>query len=83
MVNIREAQIYQDTLGKIIFCVVRRNVYSKDDRIGLLQETRKRVGEKTDVVIECAAKLRRSSTEKLRFFIVSELPGGKLNGVLR
>lgn len=82
MVNIREAQIYQNTPGKIVIYVVRGDRYLKDDEATLLQETRKRVGEETVIAIKYVAKLRRSPTEKLRF-VVSELPEGKLNGVLQ
>jgi len=77
MMNIREAQIYQKRPGEIIIRVVRSSHYTDADEAKLLRETRKRVGNDTDIFIEYVEALERSSTGKLRF-VISEIPEGQL-----
>lgn len=77
MVNIREAQIYQRHPGKVIIRVVRGEKYTQKDEAGLLLETKKRVGNQTNIHFEYVEKLQRSATGKLRF-VVSELKEGKI-----
>lgn len=77
MMNIREAQIYQKRPGEITIRVVRGSHYTDVDEAALLRETRKRVGDETDIFIEYVEKLGRSRTGKLRF-VISEIPEGQL-----
>ena len=80
MVNIREAQIYQREPGVITLRVVRRAGYSEVDERRLLEETRKRVGDDTEIRVEYWERLERSRTGKLRF-VVSDIASGKLSSV--
>jgi phenylacetate-CoA ligase len=78
LVHIREAQIYQNEIGKITFRVVPLKAYrSSVDESKLISETRKRLGQDTEIQIEYVDQLRRTSTGKLRF-VVSELESGKV-----
>ena len=77
MLNIREAQVFQDTPGEIVIRIVRGQCYTDADEQSLLRETRKRIGEDCGILINYTDELERSSTGKLRF-VVSNLKDGKL-----
>lgn len=77
MVAIHEAQIYQDTPGRIIVRVVRRSGYGQQDEAALLREFHKRTGDLAEVQIEYVDRLERSPSGKLRF-VVSALREGRL-----
>ena len=77
MVNVREAQIVQRQAGEMTIRVVRLSGYTPADERALLHETRKRVGDETDVRLEYVDRLERSPIGKLRF-VVSEIPEGRL-----
>jgi len=79
MINIREAQIYQNRLDGIIIRIVCGEGYTDSDERQLLAETRKRVGDDTEVAFEYVERLERSRTGKLRL-VVSELSSGQLTG---
>ena len=78
LVNIRAAQIFQKEAGEITIRVVRGIHYADKDEQMLLGETRKRVGEETDVLLEYVEDLERSRSGKLRF-VVSEIREAQLN----
>jgi phenylacetate-CoA ligase len=80
MIHIREAQIYQNRLDGIVIRIVRGDDYGHADERQLLAETRKRVGDDTEISLEYVERLERSRTGKLRF-VVSELSSGKSNGI--
>lgn len=77
MVNIREAQIYQNKVGEITIRVVRGEHYTANDEAALIHEARQRVGDGAEILIEYVPKLERSRTGKLRF-VVSDIPEGQL-----
>jgi phenylacetate-CoA ligase len=77
LVNIREAQIVQKKAGEVIIRVVKGKDYSEKDTIALLQETSKRMGDDTDILIEHLDSLPRGPSGKMRF-VVSEISAGKL-----
>ncbi|MBN2474001.1 MAG: phenylacetate--CoA ligase family protein [Pirellulales bacterium] len=77
LVNIREAQIHQRQVGAITLRVVRGQAYGPADEQRLLQETRQRLGEQTEVTIEYVDALQRSASGKLRV-VVSDLEQGRL-----
>jgi len=77
LINIREAQIYQQRAGEITIRVVRRDGYTPADEEQLLRETRQRIGQDTKVLIQYVDGLERSPTGKLRF-VISDLQEGKL-----
>lgn len=78
LVQIREAQIYQDTPGVIIVRVVRNPSYGPADERQLLAEFRKRVGAEAEVRIEYLDALARTTSGKLRF-VISDIEEGKLS----
>jgi phenylacetate-CoA ligase len=75
--NVREAQIRQSRPGAITIHVVRMPGYTERDEQTILLETKKRVGNETDVKLEYVDRLERSPIGKLRF-VVSEIPEGSL-----
>jgi phenylacetate-coenzyme A ligase PaaK-like adenylate-forming protein len=77
MVNVREAQIVQRHAGEMTLRVVRLSGYTPADESALLRETRKRVGDETDVRLEYVDRLERSPIGKLRF-VISDIPEGRL-----
>lgn len=82
MVNVREAQIYQPEVGKLVFRIVRRSEYGAADEAALLAEARKRVGDGAEICIDYVDRVERSRTGKLRF-VVSDIPGGKIEAAGR
>lgn len=77
MMNIREAQVYQEVPGEIIIRIVRGEGYTNADEESLLRETRKRIGEDCDILVDYVEELERSSIGKLRF-VISKVEDGKL-----
>jgi len=67
MGQIREAQIFQDTPGVLVYRIVRRCGYSQSDEEQLLVETRRRIGRKADVRIQYVESLPKTNNGKLRF----------------
>jgi phenylacetate-CoA ligase len=72
MVNVREAQIRQSRPGAITIHVSRLPEYTEADERALIAETRKRVGDGTEVRLEYVDRLERSTIGKLRL-VVSEI----------
>jgi phenylacetate-CoA ligase len=72
MVNVREAQIRQSRPGAITLHVSRLPEYTEADERALMAETRKRVGDGTEVRLEYVERLERSAIGKLRL-VVSEI----------
>jgi phenylacetate-CoA ligase len=79
MVNIGEAQIYQEKPGEIVLRVVKGGGYSEVDEEQLISETQKRVGKDTSIIIQYLSRLERSSTGKLRF-VISKIPQAQILG---
>ena len=77
LVNIREAQIFQDVPGRIQIRIVRGASYGENDEKRLHAEMRKRLGAETEVKIEYWKSLPRASGGKLRF-VISSLHGGRI-----
>jgi len=77
LINIREAQIYQQQPGEIILRVVKGKNFSQKDEDTLLVESRKRVGDDTHIDIDYVDAIERSKRGKLRF-VVSDVPEGRL-----
>jgi len=80
MTSIREAQIIQREIGRIIVHVVKAGNYTHQDEVALRKEAVKRVGADTEVKIEYVDAITRTKTGKLRF-VVSEIPEGRLTEV--
>lgn len=77
MIRIREAQIHQKRPGEITIRVVRGTGYTQADEAALLRESRKRMGNDSEIRIEYLGNIERSSTGKLRF-VITEIPEGQL-----
>lgn len=77
LVNIREAQVCQETPGEIEIRVVRGAAYGASDETRLMAEMIKRLGKETKIGIKYCEALPRGSGGKLRF-VVSNLQKGKI-----
>jgi len=78
MVNIRECQVFQEHVGRVVFRVVRGKEYSEEDDKMLLREARKRLGDRTEMDIDYVEAIERTHRGKLRF-VVSKVPGAQIN----
>lgn len=76
-VNIREAQIYQEKPGEVVFRVVKSERYTMDDEHLLRQAVRERLGDDTVVHIEYIDAVQRTANGKVRL-VVSDIREGKL-----
>jgi phenylacetate-CoA ligase len=77
MLNIREAQLFQNIPGKLSVRIVKGPLYSMNDEERLYKELVKRVGNNMDIALAYVNELERSKTGKLRF-VVSEIEEGKI-----
>ena len=77
IMQIREAQIFQEIPGEIRLRVVKGNGYASAHEQRLLYETRMLVGSRTIVQIDYVERLPRSSSGKLRG-VVSTIPGARI-----
>jgi len=78
LVNIREAQIYQQTPGVVIFRVVPGRYYNGRDESLLRAEGAKRLGQDTEIIVDYVASISRGPTGKLRF-VLSDIPEAKIS----
>ncbi|MGZ8842236.1 MAG: phenylacetate--CoA ligase family protein [Pyrinomonadaceae bacterium] len=78
MLNIREAQIYQREVGKVVIRVVRGSEYREEDKQKLLAEAKGRLGDRAEIDVQYVEKLGRTRTGKLRL-VISELPGATVD----
>lgn len=81
MVNVQEAQIYQERPGALTLRVVRGTKFDAGDEQALRRETEKRVGDRTEIAIEYWESLPRSPMGKLRF-VVSDIAAGSIEADL-
>lgn len=79
MVNVLEAQINQSRTGELLIRVVRGHGYTDSDEATLIRETRRRVGNETNLSIEYVQNLERSKRGKLRF-VVSSIATAQVTG---
>ena len=82
LVNVREAQIFQETPGRISLRVVRGPNYREADEMQLRGETIKRLGSEMDIGIEYLESLPRGRGGKLRL-VVSTLGKSKIDTAAR
>jgi phenylacetate-CoA ligase len=73
-VRVREAQIYQPDLRRVVLRVVRREDYAVQDEASLVLEARQRLGDEIDIVVDYVPQLPRTAAGKLRF-VVSDVAG--------
>ncbi len=73
MTSIRECQIVQENLERLLFRVVRGPAYTAADEAALLLEAKRRLGSRIAIEIRYEEAIERTATGKLRF-VVSHLP---------
>lgn len=72
IVEVREAQFFQDKPGIIELRIVKGVLFTEQSERRVLAETRKRLGNRANVSIRYCERIERSATGKLRF-VVSEM----------
>ncbi len=72
VVDIKEAQIYQQSLEKIIIRLVKGNNFSASTESRILQEARQRIGNQANIRIEILPEIEKTSRGKLKF-VVSDI----------
>ena len=77
MVNIKECQIYQEHIERVIFKVVRGKKYTAKDEKMLLREARTRLGNQIEVDIDYVEAIERTKLGKLRF-VISKIPTAQI-----
>jgi len=80
MVNVRECQVFQEHVERIVFRVVRGKEYSKRDERMFLREARKRLGNRIVIDIDYVQAIERTRRGKLRF-VVSKVPGSRIQEI--
>ncbi|MEI6435470.1 MAG: hypothetical protein WCP32_11540 [Bacteroidota bacterium] len=66
--NVVEAQIRQEKSGRIVFCIVKNQLYATDDERRLISEIKSRLGFSAFEIIY-SDHIEKTSTGKLRFVI--------------
>ena len=80
MVNIKECQIFQEHVERVVFRVVRGKEYTGKDEKMLLHEARTRLGNRIEISIDYVEAFERTSRGKLRF-VISKVPGAQINNI--
>lgn len=65
--NIKQFQFYQDTPGKVIFRILKNNMYKEHDTTYIYKELKKKIGEDMDLEIIFVNEIKRTSIGKYRF----------------
>ncbi len=79
MVNIKECQIFQERVERVVFRVVRGKEYTGKNEKMLLHEARTRIGNQIVIDIDYVEAIERTSQGKLRF-VISKVPGAQIQG---
>ncbi|MCP4551347.1 MAG: phenylacetate--CoA ligase family protein, partial [Bacteroidetes bacterium] len=69
MLNVKEAQIVQDSIDLLTINIVKRNDFDSSDLKLLKQEARLRLGDKINLKFEFVDHLKKSPSGKLKFVI--------------
>ncbi len=65
--HVRQFQFYQDTAGKIVFKVIRKEGYSENDSRMIQSELRKKLGEDVELSLAFVEDIPRTARGKQRF----------------
>lgn len=76
-INVRMAQIAQDSIDKIVIRIVKEPGYTKKDECSILNEARTRLGKQINIDIEYPAEIPRERNGKFRF-VVSQISDKKM-----
>jgi len=71
--NVKQFQFYQDTPGKVIFKVIRKDTYTNKDTRYILQELQKKMKRQVEIEIKFVNKIPLTERGKYRF-LVQKLP---------
>ena len=77
MINIKECQIFQEHVDRVVFRVVRGEEYDIKDEKKLLNEARIRLGKEIVIDIEYVESIERTKQGKLRF-VISKIPSARI-----
>jgi phenylacetate-CoA ligase len=77
MINIKECQIFQEHVGRVVFRVVHGKEYDIKDEKKLLNEARIRLGKEIVIDIEYVESIERTKQGKLRF-VISKIPSARI-----
>ncbi len=80
MVNIKECQIFQEHVERVVFRVVRNKEYTEKDEEMLLHEARMRLGNQIEIDIDYVEALERTTRGKLRF-VISKIPSAQIDNI--
>ncbi|NLM28929.1 MAG: phenylacetate--CoA ligase family protein [Methanomicrobiales archaeon] len=71
--NIRQFQMYQETMGELIVKVVRKPTYTREDSQQLARELRWQLGDGVDVEVRFVDEIPRTEGGKFRY-LIQKLP---------
>lgn len=80
MVNVKECQIFQENVERIVFRVVRGRKYTEKDEQKLLHEARIRLGKQIVIDIDYVETIERTKQGKLRF-VISKIPSSQIKNL--
>jgi len=80
MINIKECQIFQERVERVVFRVVRGREFSGKDEKMLLHEARTRLGNRIEIVIDYVEAIERTTQGKLRF-VISKIPSAQIDNI--
>jgi phenylacetate-CoA ligase len=80
MVNIRECQIFQQNVERVIFRLVRSKDYTEKDEKVLLHEAQIRLGNQIKIDIDYVEAIERTKLGKLRF-VISNIPDAQIQNI--
>lgn len=70
--TVREAQIYQKTVGEIVVRIVKNRNFSKSDEKKILNKLNEKLGKDIKISVEYLDEIKRTGSGKLRF-VISEI----------
>lgn len=79
-INVRKAQIIQNSIDQVIIRIVKESDYSTDDEKAILKEAKARLGDGTNIEVEYVNDMERTNAGKHRF-IISNLGHKKMFGM--
>ena len=80
MINIKECQIFQEHVERVVFRVVCGKKYTGKDEKMLLHEARTRLGNQIEIDIDYVEAIERTRQGKLRF-VISKIPSAQIQNI--
>jgi phenylacetate-CoA ligase len=79
-IRVREAQIYQPDLRRVVLRIVRANQFTSRDEQAIVSAARTWLGSELRIEVEHLDSLTRTRSGKLRF-VISDVPRASLEGL--